>query len=184
MQKEGATRSLKEFFLKQMEEDLIWRKEISTHIITEEDIPSPSEILLNVKVSVNKEQFNNLLQQDAIKKAKLSIHLSMDSAKTLEYPLSKSEWFLQQNQPIGASISNMKSINFSSYQNSLNPFGLSPREKDIMRLLAQGLLYKEIACELGISIFTVKNHLKKIYPKLGASNRSEAILKYLKFCQQ
>ncbi|MDX9853416.1 MAG: hypothetical protein RBS81_06520, partial [Tenuifilaceae bacterium] len=109
MQKEGATRSLKEFFLKQMEEDLIWRKEISTHIIPEEDIPSPSEILLNVKVSVNKEQFNNLLQQDAIKKAKLSIHLSMDSAKTVEYPLSKSEWFLQQNQPIGASINNIRS---------------------------------------------------------------------------
>lgn len=183
MQKESTTRSLKEFFLKQMEADLNWRKEVPTHVFSDEEMSPPSEILLNVKVSVNKEQFNSLLQQDAIKKAKLSIHLSMDSVQAVEYPLSKSEWFLQQNQPVGSTISSIKAINFSSYQNSSNPFGLSPREIDIMKLLAQGLLYKEIACELGISIFTVKNHLKKIYPKLGASNRSEAILKYLKFSQ-
>ena len=191
MQKQAATRTLKEFFLKQMEEDKSWGSALSAQPIAEGSSiaptpQTPNEVLLNVKVSISNEQFNNLLQQDAIKKARLSLHLSMDSTSAVEYPLSKSEWFLQQNQPLDTSLANTnyKTINFSAYQKNRNPFSLSPREFDIIKLLAQGLLYKEIACELGISIFTVKNHLKKIYPKLGVTNRSEAILKYLKFSQQ
>lgn len=56
---------------------------------------------------------------------------------------------------------------------------LTLREQEIMALLSKGLLYKEIAKSMGISIQTVKSHLKHIYPKLNASNRTEAILKFL-----
>jgi DNA-binding CsgD family transcriptional regulator len=56
---------------------------------------------------------------------------------------------------------------------------LTVREKEILDLLCDGLLYKEIAEELGISALTVKNHLRNIYPKLRVANRSEAIVKYL-----
>lgn len=56
---------------------------------------------------------------------------------------------------------------------------LTNREIEIMNLLSKGLLYKEIAKRKGISIQTVKSHLKHIYPKLHVNNRSEAILKYL-----
>ena len=55
---------------------------------------------------------------------------------------------------------------------------LSPREKEILELLVQGLLYKEIATRLKISIETVKRHCFNIYQKLHVSNRSEAIGKY------
>jgi NarL family two-component system response regulator LiaR len=55
---------------------------------------------------------------------------------------------------------------------------LSPREKEILELLVQGLLYKEIAARLKISIETVKRHCFNIYQKLHVSNRSEAIGKY------
>lgn len=55
---------------------------------------------------------------------------------------------------------------------------LTVREKEILELLVQGLLYKEIAVQLAISIETVKRHCFNIYQKLHVSNRSEAINKY------
>ncbi|RPH29745.1 MAG: DNA-binding response regulator [Bacteroidales bacterium] len=58
---------------------------------------------------------------------------------------------------------------------------LTNREKEILNLLSQGLLYKEIAKTMGISLQTVKSHLKHIYTKLRVSNRSEAIIKHLQF---
>lgn len=56
---------------------------------------------------------------------------------------------------------------------------LTVREQEILALLSKGLLYKEIAKTMGISLQTVKSHLKHIYPKLKVTNRTEAILKYL-----
>ena len=56
---------------------------------------------------------------------------------------------------------------------------LTHREEEIMNLLSQGLLYKEIAKTMHISFQTVKSHLKHIYTKLQVSNRTEAILKHL-----
>ena len=54
---------------------------------------------------------------------------------------------------------------------------LSPREQEIVRSLAQGFLYKEIAAQLGISIGTVRTHICRIYEKLHARSRHEAVLK-------
>ena len=51
---------------------------------------------------------------------------------------------------------------------------LTARERHVLGLLAQGMLYKEIAYDNKISIDTVKKHSKNIYRKLGARNRSEA----------
>jgi two-component system, NarL family, response regulator LiaR len=55
---------------------------------------------------------------------------------------------------------------------------LSAREKEVLELLVEGLLYKEIATRLNISKETVKRHCFNIYQKLHVSNRSEAIGKY------
>lgn len=55
---------------------------------------------------------------------------------------------------------------------------LTARETEIMALLAQGLLYKEIADRLYISEGTVKQHVNHLYRKLKARNRTEAILKF------
>jgi DNA-binding NarL/FixJ family response regulator len=54
---------------------------------------------------------------------------------------------------------------------------LSGRENEILQLLAKGLLYKEIADQLGISTNTVRQHIHKIYDKLHVQNRTEAINK-------
>jgi len=56
---------------------------------------------------------------------------------------------------------------------------LSPREQEILGLLAKGYLYKEIVDELGISLSTVRTHLKRIYEKLHVQTRTEATAKFL-----
>lgn len=56
---------------------------------------------------------------------------------------------------------------------------LTKREFELLELLSQGLLYKEIAAELGITTGTVKQHIHKIYDKLQVNNRTEAINRYL-----
>lgn len=57
---------------------------------------------------------------------------------------------------------------------------LSPRESEILGRLVKGLRYKEIAAELSISEFTVRNHLRHIYEKLHVHSRTEAVVKYLR----
>lgn len=56
---------------------------------------------------------------------------------------------------------------------------LGKREREVLELLAKGLLYKEIALEMNITIGTVKQHIHSIYQKLHVQNRTEAINKYL-----
>jgi DNA-binding NarL/FixJ family response regulator len=54
---------------------------------------------------------------------------------------------------------------------------LSPRELELLRLLAKGHRYKEIADELSINIGTVRTHINHIYEKLHVSSRTEAAMK-------
>lgn len=58
---------------------------------------------------------------------------------------------------------------------------LTEREKEILELLSQGLLYKEIADQKCISLDTVKKHVGNIYRKLHVSNKVEAINKFNNF---
>ncbi len=60
------------------------------------------------------------------------------------------------------------------------PSILSPRERDVMRLVAAGLSNREVADALFISEETIKTHLRRIFDKLGVSSRTQAILR----CQQ
>lgn len=53
--------------------------------------------------------------------------------------------------------------------------GLTAREKALLAALAKGRTNTELATELGISINTVKFHLRNLYEKLGLKNRSQAI---------
>src|SRR5436190_1516564 len=52
---------------------------------------------------------------------------------------------------------------------------LTPRELDVLRLVAQGLGNKEIAAELDLSTHTVKYHLASVLAKLGVRSRTEAV---------
>jgi DNA-binding NarL/FixJ family response regulator len=56
---------------------------------------------------------------------------------------------------------------------------LTPRELQILELLAKGGLYKEIAADLGIGYETVRSHIDNIYKKLHVRTRTEAVVKFL-----
>jgi DNA-binding NarL/FixJ family response regulator len=57
---------------------------------------------------------------------------------------------------------------------------LSSRETEVLDLVSRGLVNKEIASELNISVFTVRAHLRRIYEKLQVHCRTEAAAKFLK----
>ena len=57
---------------------------------------------------------------------------------------------------------------------------LSERERAVLDGLAAGLAYKQIAGQLGISIHTVRNYIRRIYEKLHVCSRTEAVAKFLK----
>ena len=54
---------------------------------------------------------------------------------------------------------------------------LTPREQDVLSMMAEGLLNKEIADRLQISEHTVKFHVSSIMGKLDASSRTEAVIR-------
>ena len=55
---------------------------------------------------------------------------------------------------------------------------LSPREHEVLDLLARGYLYKEIAESLSISLPTVNTYIRRIYEKLHVRSRAQAVAKY------
>ncbi len=56
---------------------------------------------------------------------------------------------------------------------------LTNREHEILRLLAKGYMYKEIADQLGISMSTMRTHISAVYQKLHVHSRTEATLKFV-----
>ena len=57
---------------------------------------------------------------------------------------------------------------------------LTKREEEVLDLLSEGKMYKEVAIRLGITMETVKKHTKHIYHKLEVQNRMEAVNKWRK----
>jgi DNA-binding NarL/FixJ family response regulator len=89
----------------------------------------------------------------------------------------------QGGSPMSSNIARKLVNNFQDRARQENPAEitlLSIRENEVLHLLAQGLLYKEIADRLGISTSTVRQHIHHIYDKLHVQNRTEAINKVFK----
>src|SRR5205085_12286316 len=62
--------------------------------------------------------------------------------------------------------------------NSSEAENLSPREGEVLDLLAQGLLYREISDKLGVSLPTVNTYIRRIYEKLQVRSRAQAVARY------
>lgn len=80
--------------------------------------------------------------------------------------------------PMSAAIARKLVTIFQEQQGANNEAAvLTTREKEVLEYLAKGMLYKEIAEQLGISFHTVRQHIGKIYEKLHVQNKTEAINK-------
>lgn len=60
-----------------------------------------------------------------------------------------------------------------------NAASLTPREAEVLDLLAKGFLYKEISEQMKVSYATVHTHIRHIYEKLHVRSRTEAVAKHL-----
>jgi putative nucleotidyltransferase with HDIG domain len=86
-------------------------------------------------------------------------------------------------QVCGLSANQLRDVLFDlphsggSERRRAEPSPLSPRETTVLRILAQGKVYKVIADELGLSPSTVRSHLHKAYEKLGVGDRAQAVLR-------
>ena len=64
-----------------------------------------------------------------------------------------------------------------SATNQMLPEALSPRELEVLVLIADGLTNREIADQLYIGISTVKKHIQHIYEKLHTKNRTSSVVR-------
>ncbi len=69
---------------------------------------------------------------------------------------------------------------FVGWDDEENIYNISPREKEVLKLVTQGLNNMEISQKLFISHFTVETHVKNIFHKLGIHDRQKLVIKALK----
>ncbi len=81
--------------------------------------------------------------------------------------------------PITASIARKVVQSFQRPAAPSSPPGadLSPRENEVLQLLAGGYLYKEVADVLHLSVPTVNTYVRRIYEKLNVRSRAQAVAK-------
>ena len=87
---------------------------------------------------------------------------------------------LDGGAPMNAQIARKVLDMFSGLAAPKNEYGLTEREKDILRLMTDGLTKKLIADKLFVSYHTIDTHFKNIYVKLQVHTRSGAVAKVLK----
>lgn len=82
--------------------------------------------------------------------------------------------------PMSASIARKVVHSFRSAPARGDDFDLSQREREVLNGLSEGLAYKQIADQLGVSIHTVRNYIRRIYEKLHVQSRTEAVAKFFR----
>ena len=80
--------------------------------------------------------------------------------------------------PMTSNIARMVVQSFRQTPTVANSEDLSPREQEVLDLLARGYLYKEIAERLNISVPTVNTYVRRMYEKLHVRSRAQAVAKY------
>ena len=168
------------------------KEEIGTKSVLDDKV-----VVFNIKV--DSDQAKELINQIKKNQTKVCVFLTTDENDflTKESLQTAVNWVLRKDNLIDSTIKELTMI-----MNDIQPFRpidankilkkisenlindtgystqLTNREVEIMKFLSHGLLYKEIAKNMGISVQTVKCHLKHIYNKLNVCNRTEAILRF------
>jgi putative nucleotidyltransferase with HDIG domain len=89
-------------------------------------------------------------------------------------PVSSTE-LLKAARNVGFGPSELRAVLYERPR-AVEPCPLSGRELEVLKRLAKGMVYKQIAHELSLSTSTVRTHLHNIYGKLGAVDRAQAVL--------
>jgi DNA-binding CsgD family transcriptional regulator len=81
--------------------------------------------------------------------------------------------FAGQEAGVGIIIEGARPVTLSEV--IAGAYGLTPREREITALAAQGRTTKQMALSLDISPFTVQDHLKSVFGKVGVQSRAELV---------
>lgn len=112
---------------------------------------------------------------DAISTGAVGYLLKRSAPEELDKALSD---VMEGGSPITSSIARKVIQAFQSTQEPSKEIGsLSKRERQVLKLLAEGFFYKEIADDLKISQSTVHSYIRRIYDKLHVRSRMEAVAK-------
>ncbi len=84
---------------------------------------------------------------------------------------------LKGGGPMSPDIAGLVLQSFHKHKDAGIRYGLTPREKEILTSMSSGNSYKLIAAQFGISIETVRVHIKHIYEKLHVNSQTEAVSK-------
>ena len=103
----------------------------------------------------------------------------LKSAKPLEI-LTAIRDLLKGGSPMSATIARrvVAQLRPAKPSGELIEAKLTEREQEILQLLAEGLLYKEISLRIGISESAIKQHIHRMYGKLHVQNRTEAVNRF------
>lgn len=96
----------------------------------------------------------------------------LELVNAIEEVMQDASWF---SQTLIEKLANVKSINRSN-QTGFAANDLTPRERDVLGLICEGLPDKKIAARLNLALNTIRNHVATVYSKLGVHSRSEAIV--------
>lgn len=100
-----------------------------------------------------------------------------------KYISSKLFDFIEELQsggaPMSPSVARMVINSMHQKPALVNPYGLTARENDVLTSLSKGNSYKLIASEFGLSVDTIRTHIKSIYEKLHVHSQTEAVAKAL-----
>lgn len=160
------------------------------------DMDSPEQCLYIVDVEQEVSQISNLIKTVRSGIGRVVIFGTMQSKRKLVEllslkadgyflsNLSESEFFVlldkvKKGMPVIADSLIPELVNVFSAQTANTEieklFLLTPREKEILKLLAEGYTNERIAKKLVISVYTVKNHVHNMLDKMGVQNRAQLV---------
>jgi DNA-binding NarL/FixJ family response regulator len=84
---------------------------------------------------------------------------------------------LEGGAPMNAHIARMVLDRFAALSAPTEDYGLTDREREVLQLMVNGLIKKEIADKLSLSYHTIDSHLRNIYQKLHVHTRAGAVVK-------
>jgi DNA-binding CsgD family transcriptional regulator len=85
-------------------------------------------------------------------------------------------WKLTRGRKIDSSREIIAEDSSNLYNYRKNKFGLSPREFEVLVLIAGGYSYQEIADQLCVSLSTIKTHAANIFSKMDVQRRTQAVM--------